>query len=90
MAGEAGHDSRWQGRIIREREGGALSNLGLKPEAGRSITLGNSLLLDCSLLEKGGKGLKVSIKEGRVCSRPSQVLVNNHYQPDLAQPPVNL
>ena len=73
----------------RERGRGALSNLGLKPGAGRSITVGNSLLLDCPLLEKGGKGLKVSIKEGRVCSRPSQVLVNNHYQPDLAQP-VNL
>ena len=29
MAGEAGHDSRWQGEIIRER--GALSNLGVKP-----------------------------------------------------------
>ena len=39
-----------------KRERGALSNLGLKPGAGRSITVGNSLLLDCPLLEKGGKG----------------------------------
>ena len=47
-----------------KRERGALSNLGLKPGAGRSITVGNSLLLDCPLLEKGGKRFK-GVNKGR-------------------------
>ena len=54
----------------RERGRGALSNLGLKPGTGRSITVGNSLLLDCPLLEKGGKGVNKGWK-GPLQAKPS-------------------
>ena len=59
-------DSRWPGQIIIP-ERGALSNLGLKPgKEYYSREFPFSRLLAAGI--KGGKGLKVSIKEGKVCS----------------------
>ena len=78
------------GQIIREREGSFVKSW-TEARGREEYYSGKFPFTRLPAAGKRGKRfLKVSIKEGRVRSRPSQVLVNNHYQPDLAQSPVNL